>query len=172
MALLLQYLEISYPATISLTISSFSLQDRVRSLVPVPTSQHSAVHASLPRNLQQAKFVFIRRDAHRTPLQRPYEGPFKVIQPGSKTFHVDIRGKIETTSADRLKPAHMDPEHPAQVAEPRPRRRPPKPPQPPSTVTTQPQTSDTPSPLRPQRTRSGRQVKLPQRYISVLGGVV
>ena len=148
------------------------LQDRVRSLVPVPTSQHGAVHASLPRNLQQAKFVFIRRDAHRTPLQRPYEGPFKVIQPGSKTFQVDIGGKIETISVDRLKPAHMDPEHPAQVAEPRPRGRPPKPPQPPSTVTTQPQTPDTPSPLRPQRTRSGRQVKLPQRYISVLGGVV
>ena len=146
------------------------LQDRVRSLVPVPTSQHGAVHASLPRNLQQAKFVFIRRDAHRTPLQRPYEGPFKVIQPGSKTFQVDIGGKTETISVDRLKPAHMDPEHPAQVAEPRPRGRPPKPPQPPSTVTTQ--TPDTPSPLGPQRTRSGRQVKLPQRYISVLGGVV
>ena len=84
------------------------LQDRVRSLVPVPTSQHGAVHAALPRNLQQAKFVFIRRDTHRTPLQRPYEGPFKVIQPGSKTFQVDIGGKIETISVDRLKPAHMD----------------------------------------------------------------
>ena len=78
---------------------------------------------SVPRNLQQAKYVFIRRDAHRTPLQRPYEGPFKVIQPGSKTFIVDVGGKNETISVDRLKPACMDLEQPAEVAVPRRRRR-------------------------------------------------
>ena len=83
------------------------LHDQVRSLVLVPTSQHGAVPTSVPRNLQQAKFVFIRRDAHRTPLQRPYEGPFKVIKPGSKTFQIDIGGKTETLSVDRLKPAHL-----------------------------------------------------------------
>lgn len=35
---------------------------------------------SMPVELQQAKFVFVRRDTHRTSLQRPYEGPFKVIE--------------------------------------------------------------------------------------------
>ncbi len=64
--------------------------------VPVPTSQHGAVPTSVPRDLQQAKFVFIRRDAHRKAFQRPYEGPFKVIQPGSKTFQVDMGGKTVT----------------------------------------------------------------------------
>ena len=57
------------------------LRDQVRSLIPVLTSQHGAVPTSVPCDLQQAKFVFIRHDAHHTPLQRPYEGPFKVIKP-------------------------------------------------------------------------------------------
>ena len=148
------------------------LRDQVRSLVPVPTSQHGAVPTSVPHDLQQAKFIFIRRDAHHTPLQRSYEGPFKVIQPGSKTFQIDIGGKTETISVDRLKPAHIDLEQPAQVAMPRPRGRPPKNPKPSPTTMTQHQTRDTPNALQPQHTRSGRQVKIPQQYTSVLGGVV
>ena len=43
--------------------SKFQLQrlrDQVRSLAPVPTSQHGAVPAWVPRDLQQAKFVFSR----------------------------------------------------------------------------------------------------------------
>ena len=143
------------------------LRDQVRSLVPVPTSQHGAAPISVPCNLQQAKFVFIRRDAHRTPLQRPYEGPFRVIQPGPKTFKVDIGGRTETISIDRLKPAHIDQEQPAPVIEPRRRGRPPKVPQPPPKSMAQNQTPDI-----PQHTRSGREVKAPQQYISVLGGAV
>ena len=56
--------------------SKFQLQrlhDQVRSLAPIPTSQHVVVTASVPRDLQQAKFVFIRRDAHDTPFQHSYE---------------------------------------------------------------------------------------------------
>ena len=49
-----------------------------------------------------SQFVFIRHDAHCTPLQRPYEGPFKVLQPGCETFKIDIRGKTETITVDRL----------------------------------------------------------------------
>ena len=95
------------------------LRDQVRSLIAIPTSCHGTVPSSVPQNLQQAKFVFIRRDAHRKPLQRPYEGPFKVIQPGLKTFQVDVGGRSETISVDRLKPAEIDLEHPTQVAVPR-----------------------------------------------------
>ena len=50
--------------------------------------QSLPLNTELPRNLQQTKFVFIRRDAHKTPLRRPYEGQFKVITPGTKTFTV------------------------------------------------------------------------------------
>ena len=92
----------------------------MRSLAPVPTSQHGAVSATAPRDLQQAKFVFIRRDAHRTPLQHPY-GPFKVIQRGPKIFQIDRAGKTETISVDRLKPAHTDLEHSDRPVTPDPR---------------------------------------------------
>ena len=139
------------------------LHDRVRSLVPIPTSWHGTRHAFLPHNLQKAKFVFIRRDCHRTPLQRPYEGPFKVIQPGPKTFKVEIGGRSEMVSVDRLKIAHVDTEEPPQVAVPKRRGRP--------KTLHRPVTKRQPgNDLRPQYTRSGRQVKCPHRYISVLGG--
>ena len=93
-------------------------------LVPIPTSQHGARRSPLPQYLEKAKFVFIRRDGHRAPLQRPYEGPFRVIEPGIKTFKVDIGGKTETITVDRLKPAHLDLNCPVEVAQPRPRGRP------------------------------------------------
>ena len=102
------------------------LRNQVRTLVPIPTSQHEVALASIPNTLQQAKFVFIRRDAHRTPLQHLYEGPFKVLQPGHKTFKIDIGGQTEKISIDRLKPAHSDLEQPVQVAQPRPRGQPKK----------------------------------------------
>ena len=128
---------------------SFQLQrlrDQVRTLAPVPTSRHGTSPASVPAELQRAKFVFIRRDAHRTPLQRPYEGPFKVIESGPKTFKVDIEGRTEIITIDRLKLAHLDVDSPIQVAQPRPRGRPPNKqcPAPPSVHVPPPSTSQLP----------------------------
>lgn len=148
------------------------LRDQVRSLAPIPTSQHGTVPVSVPRDLQQAKFVFIRRDAHRTPLQRPYEGPYKVLQPGLKSFKIDKGGRPELITVDRLKPAHLDLEHFLQPPVPRSRGRPPRNPQSTPTGTTQHRNLNSPDTSRQQHTRSGRRVKPPQRYISVLGGAV
>ena len=157
------------PSSVSTTSQPSSylrqLRDQVRGFAPIPTSQHGALHTSFPGTLQQAKFVFIRRDAHRTPLQRPYEGPFKVIQPGMKTFQVDVGGKRETIAVDRLKPAHVSEDNPVKVAMPRRRGRPPHKPAAAAADDTAPSSS-----VQPRSTRSGRQVKSPQRYISVLGG--
>ena len=100
------------------------LRDRMSTLAPVPTSQHGVPTTAVPAALLKAQFVFIRRDAHRTPMQRPYEGPFRVIESGAKTFKVDIGGKTETISVDRLKLAHLDVDVPVEVAQPRQRGRP------------------------------------------------
>ena len=54
------------------------------------------------------------------PLQRPWEGPFEVIESGPKTFKVDIGGRREIITIDRLKLAHLDVDSPIQVAQPRP----------------------------------------------------
>ena len=45
--------------------------------------------------------------------------PFHVLERGSKFFKIDIGGKADSVSVDRLKPAHLDPDQPVQVAQPR-----------------------------------------------------
>ena len=58
--------------------------------------------------LETATHVFLRDDSVKKPLQRPYTGPYRVIDRNSKTFNLDIRGKHTTVSKDRLKPAFID----------------------------------------------------------------
>jgi hypothetical protein len=103
-------------------------RERVGKLCPVPTTAHGEdkIQAHVPNSLKQAKFVFVRHDARRTPLQNPYDGPFEVIERTPKHFTLqlgDIRDKI---SIDRLKPAYLDQSQPPQVAQPPRRGRPPK----------------------------------------------
>ena len=83
------------------------LREQVRSYVPTPTSQHGFGSSSLPPNLKHSQFVFVRRESHRSSLQRPYEGPFKVLQHGDKRFILDFGGRKETISVDRLKAAYV-----------------------------------------------------------------
>jgi cleavage and polyadenylation specificity factor subunit 1 len=73
------------------------------------TSWHCAPAARIPPALKEAQFVFLRRDATRTPLQRPYDGPYPVIQHGDKHFQIEVNGRNTTVSIDRLKPACVDP---------------------------------------------------------------
>ena len=41
-------------------------------------------------------------------LKPPYNGPYPVITRTEKHFTIDINGRKETVSLDRLKPAHLD----------------------------------------------------------------
>ena len=43
--------------------------------------------------------------ARRTPLDRPYDGPFRIIKKEEKFFVVKTGSKEQTVSVDRLKPA-------------------------------------------------------------------
>ncbi len=83
-----------------------ALLDRINTFKPIPTSQHGLTVAWMPRDLSAAEFVFIRHDAHRHSLWPPYDGPFRVLEAGVKTFLVDIGGRPERVTVDRLKPAH------------------------------------------------------------------
>ena len=106
------------------------LREAVAKLTPTPTSRHCLPKNSVPASLSSSAYVFVRRGAACTPLQRPYEGPFRVIAPGEKTFLIDRGGKQETVSIDRLKPAHLDLDQPVYVAQPPRQGRPPtRPPQ-------------------------------------------
>ena len=66
-----------------------TLHDKVQGFMQVPTSQHGTQASSVPPNLHSSQYVFLRRDCHRSPLERPYEGPFKVIHSGPKVFTID-----------------------------------------------------------------------------------
>ena len=94
--------------------------------------------------------------------------PSEFFSQVKKNFTIDIGGRKDTVSVDRLKPAHIEFQVPVAVA--KHRGRPPRKVQPTSTQSHTPDSrSDIPLPLH---TRSGRQVNLPRRFISVLGGVV
>ena len=41
------------------------------------------------------------------PLTAPYDGPYKVVARSGQVFKVMIKGKVETVTADRVKPAHI-----------------------------------------------------------------
>ena len=63
-----------------------------------PTSAHNNLTTFIPSDLLAAKYMFIRHDAHRNPLQRQYDGPFNVIESGVKTFRVQIGNREEKIS--------------------------------------------------------------------------
>jgi hypothetical protein len=52
--------------------------------------------------------VFIRVDKIRGPFTPPYTGPYPVVQKKPATYIVDIGGKEEEVSIERLKPAFID----------------------------------------------------------------
>uniref|UniRef100_A0A674PAD7 Gypsy retrotransposon integrase-like protein 1 n=1 Tax=Takifugu rubripes TaxID=31033 RepID=A0A674PAD7_TAKRU len=75
-------------------------------LVPSPVL-HCFPRSFVPTDLATARFVFVRHDAHRSPLRPPYDGPFRVLETGAKSFVLDMGGRSERVTLDRLKPAHL-----------------------------------------------------------------
>ncbi len=52
-------------------------------------------------------------DAVKKPLQQPYDGPYKVLEWADKYYYVDINGRRNRISLDRLKPVYYEPSEPA-----------------------------------------------------------
>lgn len=94
-------------------------------LIPIPTTHHCLPRSYVPKDLPSSRYVFIRHDGHRSPLQPPYDGPYRVLEAGAKNFIVDMGGRPERVAIDRLKPAHLDADVPVQLALPPRRGRPP-----------------------------------------------
>ena len=61
-------------------------------------------------SLKDATYVFVRHDAVKDPLQRPYDRPFLVVKRNEKYFTVNKTGIYHTVSLDRLKLAYIDQE--------------------------------------------------------------
>lgn len=85
-----------------------TLRNIVGHLAPFPVSHHNITQPNIPKGLDECEFVFLQRGL-KSVLNSPYEGPFKVVSKGNKTFTIDYNGRSEVVSIDRLKPAHLDP---------------------------------------------------------------
>ena len=86
-----------------------TLRADVAALRPIPTSRHGNQVVHVPTSLETAEYIFVRRDSHRGPLQRPYDGPFRVIERGNKTLRLDLGASGEDiVSTDRLRRCDYD----------------------------------------------------------------
>jgi hypothetical protein len=114
----------------------------------------------VPRSLHTAKFVFVRVDAVKKPLQPPYDGPYRVLSTSDKYFKVLVRGKPNTISVDRLKPAYIEANAPFTDDS-----------QPTNSTRESPQAIQTDADARlveNTTTRSGRKVKFPAKYCDLM----
>lgn len=75
---------------------------------PTETAHHDKPSIFIHPKLKAAKYVFIRMDDHKKPLQAPYNGPYQVLKRNEKHFKVNINGKHRTVSIDRIKPAFVE----------------------------------------------------------------
>ena len=102
------------------------IRAQMENLKPKPTSAHGAKTAGfhVPKALETAQYVYIRRSETKRSLQTPYTGPYTVITRADKWFDVQIGTRTERISIDRLKVAHVAPGD-VEVAQPPLRGRPP-----------------------------------------------
>ena len=117
----------------------------------------------VPRDLLTCSHCFVRVDAVRKPLQQPYKGPFKVLKRNDRFFTLDIGGKREQICIDRLKVAHVEEVSQDESLSDTPSLLTSR-----EKVAVQTQHTSTTTPLV-RKTRSGRHVHFPQRYIAVCG---
>ena len=132
-------------------------------ITPAKTrTQNTTSH--IPVELNTCSHVFVRCDAVCRPLQPPYTGPYKVLRRTPKYFVLEVKGKKETFSIDRLKVAHLEDDYlttpttrsttavkPSKVSTPR--------------ASDQKTTSTNKKSPPVTTTRSGRKVHFPARYV-------
>ena len=142
------FLQDTSPATGNSSTLLTTLKTAMRMLRAVPPRASSQPYTYVHKDLSTCTHVFVRTDAVRKPLQPPYEGPFKVLKRDPKFFTLELNGRTDTVSLDRLKPAHMD-----SLPQPQPATPPPAPP---------------PTATPAKTTRSGRRVHFPDRLMSLV----
>lgn len=84
-----------------------TLHDTFANLRPSKANHHTKPKVFVHKDLQTCDQVFVRTDAVKRSLQKPYEGPFKVLERCEKYFDVLIAGKKQRVTVDRLKPAFV-----------------------------------------------------------------
>ena len=60
------------------------------------------------KELKTCSHVFLRHIAIAPPLTTPNDGPYKVVSRSVQVFKILHKGKVKTTTEDRVKPAHIE----------------------------------------------------------------
>ena len=89
--------------------SSFidNLKKRVNNVKPSLVRRHGDKKTFIFKDLATSLYVFLRRDSVRGPSDPPYDGPYKVLERNEKSFVIEINDKKVRVSIDRLKPAFI-----------------------------------------------------------------
>lgn len=82
------------------------LKTTMQNILPTDTRHHEHNKVFIPKTLETCTHVFVRTDKVKAPLQPAYEGPFEVKRRLRKQIVVEIKGKYQTISIDRVKPAY------------------------------------------------------------------
>lgn len=152
-------------------VSQFAqdLRENINLVRPVEASHHTAKHIFVYSDLKTCTHVYLRVDAVKTPLQSPFNGPYKVISRSIdlKTFDIEIKSQLKTINVNRLKPAFFESEasvlpHQTQISNPPLHYS--KPLAVKFKTTSQPQQSP-PVKSNCVSTRSGRRVTPPKRFV-------
>lgn len=116
----------------------------------IPASDHSNNKYFIQKDLHTTTHVFIRNDMVKTPLQNPYNGPYRVLKRNNKYFKIDINGKSTNITIDRLKSAYIEETSPEKP-------------------TNEQNTSSENTPIEQIiTTKSGRRVKFPDRLCNFI----
>lgn len=84
-----------------------SLRHVMQQIKPAENIHHDKKRMFVPKDLKTTKYVFVRVDTVKRPLQHPYEGPFEVLKRSDKYMELSVNGKKQTISIDRLKAAYL-----------------------------------------------------------------
>ena len=60
------------------------------------------------KDIETCTHVFLRRIAIAPPPTTPFDGPYKVVARSGRVMKILMKGKEETVSLDRVKPAHLE----------------------------------------------------------------
>lgn len=83
------------------------LQHVVGQLKPQIVKHHAKPLVFVQDEVSKCSHVFVRIDSVKRPLQRPYDGPYEVLERHDKFLDLLISGKCQRISIDRLKPAFL-----------------------------------------------------------------
>ena len=76
--------------------------------LPPMHPREQTIKSSVTKDISSWTHVFLRKDAVKGPLTLPYTGPYCVLSRTDKLFTLDISGKKETVSIDRVKRAFLN----------------------------------------------------------------